>query len=69
MTVATQFFNRLREREVVAHGGLDDFEQPGKREFKRDGGEFNLAFRRNRVRRRDRGTGGGNARPAAKRRK
>jgi hypothetical protein len=68
MAVAAQFFNRLREREMFAHGGFDDFDQPGKRKFKRDGGELNLAFRGNGVRRRDRGAGNGNARPPAQRR-
>jgi hypothetical protein len=50
---------------MFAHGGFDDFEQPGKREFKGNGGKLNLAFLGNGVRRRDRGAGNRNARPPA----
>ena len=65
MAVAAQFFNRVREWKMFAHGGFDDFEQPGKRVFKGNGGKLNFAFLGNGVRRRDRGAGNRNARPPA----
>ncbi len=67
MTVPAQFLDGLRERQIFAHGVLDDLHQSGKRKFKRDGGKFGVVFRRDGVRRRDGGAGDGDARPFAER--
>ena len=42
MAVAAQFLDGLRERQIVAHGILDDLHQFGERKFKRDGGVFGV---------------------------
>ncbi len=67
MAVAAQFLDGLRERQMLAHGVLDDLHQLGEGKFKRNGGEFRLGLRCRRVGRRDRGGGNGDARPAAQR--
>ena len=56
-----------RQRHVVAHGFLDDLHQFGERKFKRDGGEFRVAFGRGGVGRREGAAGNGDAHPFAQR--
>ena len=42
---APEFLERLGQRQIFLHGGLDDFHQSGKRKFKRNGGEFGAGLR------------------------
>ena len=67
MAGAAQFLDGLRERQIVAHGVLDDLQQPRERIFIRDGGELRRALARDRIRRRDRVARDGDARPFAER--
>jgi hypothetical protein len=67
MAVAAQFFNRLREREIFADGALDDFHQFRERKFKRNRGKLGVGLLRDRIGRRHRAAGNGDAHPFAER--
>jgi hypothetical protein len=67
MAVAAQFLDRLRERQIFAHGVLDDLHQFGERKFKRNGGELGVGLGSRGVGRRHRAAGNGDARPFAQR--
>ena len=67
MTGATQFFDGLRERNIIAHGVLDNLHQTRERKFKGNRGELRRIFFRGGVGRRDCAAGNGDAQPFAER--
>ena len=67
MPVATQFLDGLREREIVADRGFDDFHQFRERKFKWNRRKLRVFLLRNRIRRRHRAARNGDARPSAQR--
>ncbi len=67
MAVPAQFLDGHGQRQVVAHGFLNDLHQFGKGKLKGDGGKIRRALGGGGVRRREGAAGNGHAHPLAQR--